>query len=161
MAMRVDLKDKDRRPLFGVHIDPARPPGVVRSPDATGDPVPLDWAHAWDDRHQLCRCPACGCRQLFARKDFPHGLGLAVVTATAIGATALFVAARVWWALAVLGVVALLDNFIDPLTKRCLVCYRCRSEYRGLPIRKDYPGWDLATGEKYRPMTDRAEETAT
>ena len=50
----------------------------------------------------------------------------------------------------VLVVVAAIDALIYLFAGRCLVCYRCRSEFRNLPISQSQLGWDLSTGEKYR-----------
>jgi hypothetical protein len=61
---------------------------------------------------------------------------------------------RVLWALAILAAVAVIDALIYLFTGRCLVCYRCRSEFRNLPIRKDHPAWELAVGEKYREVSN-------
>ena len=119
----------------------------------------LEWDGAFDDHHHLRRCPACGCKELFARKDFPQVTGFVIVVAAAVCATALFGANEVIWGLVLLALVVLIDAIIYLFAGRCLVCYRCRSEYRNTPIKTDHPGWELATGEKYRQI-EQAETQA-
>jgi hypothetical protein len=85
------------------------------------------------------------------RKDFPQKLGLTVVAAAAVAF--LILAARpgtfvigVWVLVAATAADALLYVFVPRVT----VCYRCRAEFRGVPVNPDHEGFDLATGEKYR-----------
>jgi len=149
--MRIALRrHPDDRPTH-LEVDPAGATPTTAS-DARSDQPDLipDWPQTIDDQGHLSRCPACGCRELFARKDFPQKTGLAIVILGAAGGIVCFVIGQVVWGLAALGGTALLDLMIYPFTKRCLVCYRCRSEFRDLPISNNHPGWDLATGEKYR-----------
>ena len=98
----------------------------------------------------LGRCPECGCRDLFIRKDFPQKLGLAVVIVA--GVLFLALAARpatffigVW----VLAVSVLVDGVLFFFVPKITVCYRCRAEFRG-PINPEHQGFELATNEKYR-----------
>lgn len=153
--MRIALRTQ--RHALPIHLttDPANPVATVAAPNSSDQPLRLDWEHALDDQGQLQRCPACGCRELFARRDFPQATGMAIVVLGAIVAVVMFATGRVMWGFASLGSVALIDALILPFTKRCLVCYRCRSEFRGpgLTIPRNHPGWDLATGEKYRQPT--------
>lgn len=152
--MKIDLHNRQREKLFRVEVDDRDPPPMVRSPDGHRE-VYLEWDQAIDDHRHLRRCPACGCRELFVRKDFPQVTGFAIVVLAAVLAMWLSLGAeQVIAGLAVLGAVALLDALIYFFAGRVLVCYRCRSEFRDTPIRKDHPGWELATGEKYRPAAE-------
>ncbi|MEX2214404.1 MAG: hypothetical protein WD768_09770 [Phycisphaeraceae bacterium] len=158
--MIIDVHNRERQRQFRVTVDAKDPPPVVKVPE--GEPsesatstggakdVYLEWDGAFDDEHHLRCCPVCGCRELFARKDFPQVTGFAIVLAAAVVAVALFGARNVIWGVVVLGVVVIIDAIIYLFSGRCLVCYRCRSEFRDTPIRPSHPGWELATGEKYR-----------
>lgn len=168
--VKIDVHNERRERLFRVEIDAADPPSVVKPPEgaggAGGEPaggggeqvgaelpreVYLEWDQAMDDQGRLRRCPVCGCRELFARKDFPQVTGFVIVVLAALVAMWLFVGARqVIAGLGVLAAVALIDAVVYLFAGRCLVCYRCRSEFRDTPIRKGHPGWELAIGEKYR-----------
>ncbi len=160
--VRIDLRDPQRQRLFRVEVDPKRPPAVVRreptpaaatpSNHSAASDVYLDWEKAFDDQGFLRKCPVCSCRELFVRKDFPQVTGFLLVVLVAVIAVALFAADQVVLAVGVLIAVALLDCVIYFFTGKCLVCYRCRSEFRQLPIRHSHRGWELATGEKYRQL---------
>ena len=151
--VRIDLRNLARKRLFRAKVDPNRPPTVVHGPPDSpyaGQEVYLNWDQALGDEAHLRRCPACGCRELFVRKDFPQVTGFVIILMAAVIAIALFAAKQVKWAIALLATIAGLDTLIYFFAGKCLVCYRCRSEFRDLPIRHDHPGWDLAVGEKYR-----------
>ena len=99
----------------------------------------------------LSACPACGCRDLFVRKDFPQKLGLAVVVAA--GLAFLVLAARgatfyigVW----VLIGAALLDAVLYFFVPRVTVCYRCRATFRHVSPNPRHGPFELAVAEKYR-----------
>lgn len=155
--MRMDIRSLDRKRLFRAEIDPGKPPSIVQGPrdsDHAGKEVFLDWDRALDDEDHLRRCPVCGCRELFVRKDFPQVTGFVVVVLAAVISLVLYGVGNTLLAVCVLGAMVVVDLVIFFFTSRCLVCYRCRSEYRHLPIPKDQPGWNLAIGEKYRQNWD-------
>ena len=148
--MRIDLQNSTGQYLGHVVIDLSQPPSRVATSACELTPVDLNWQQALDGQGGLKRCPVCGCRELFVRKDFPQGLGLVLVIAAGLAATGLFIVGWVIWGWAVLVGLALVDAVVWFVVGRCLVCYRCRSEFRDLAIRRDHCGWDLAIGEKYR-----------
>lgn len=96
-------------------------------------------------------CPQCGCRDLFVRKDFPQKLGLAIVVAAGLGFLALAANPHtfylgVWVLLAAVLVDGVLYFFVPKIT----VCYRCRAEFRRIPINPKHEGFELSVAEKYR-----------
>ena len=139
-----------RKRLFQVRIDPNDPPAAVGPPDGDGPQVDLHWANVLDPAGGLRRCPVCGCRELFTRKDFPQAVGLVLVVVVVVVAVVLMLLRLLAWAVMLLGAVALFDAVLFAVTGRCLVCYRCRSEVRNVPIASSQRPWDLATGDKYR-----------
>ena len=99
----------------------------------------------------LTQCPRCGCRELFIRKDFPQKLGLSIVIVAAVAF--LWLASsrqRFYLGAMVLLAAALLDAVLYWFVPRITVCYRCRAEFRDVPINPDHEGYELAVGEKYR-----------
>jgi hypothetical protein len=40
------------------------------------------------------------------------------------------------------------------IVPRITVCYRCRAEFRDVPINPEHEGYELAVGEKYRERSD-------
>ena len=157
--MRIDIRNAQRQPLFVAEVDSGDPPAVVTPAGADEPKVYLKWEQAVDDHGHLRRCPVCGCRETFVRKDFPQVTGFVVVVLAAVVAMVLFGAGQVLYGFVVLGAVALIDAAVFLFTGRCVVCYRCRSEYRKLPIRRDHPKWELATGEKYRLVEPDVDDT--
>ena len=99
----------------------------------------------------LTACPECGCRDLFIRKDFPQKLGLAVVVVAAVGFVVLSARrATVYLGVMVLLAACVVDAVLYLFVPKVTVCYRCRGEFRGVPVNPEHEGFELAVGEKYR-----------
>ena len=99
----------------------------------------------------LSVCPNCGCRDLFIRKDFPQKLGLAVVVAAAVAFLVLAASRqRFYLGVIVLIAAALIDAVLYAFVPRITVCYKCRGEFRDVPVNPDHEGFELAVAEKYR-----------
>lgn len=99
---------------------------------------------------QLATCALCGNHELYKKKDFPHWLGMTILTV----AIALSVYTYLWyekwltWALLVGS--AILDVLLYALVGDVVVCYRCNAHYRRLPPSAAHKPFDLSTGERYR-----------
>jgi hypothetical protein len=88
---------------------------------------------------------------LFVRKDFPQRLGLGVVVVAAVAFLVLAASRRTFYVgVWVLGAAVVVDVVLYLLVGRVTVCYRCRSEFRDVPINPEHGGYELAVGEKYR-----------
>ena len=99
----------------------------------------------------LTACPACGCRDLFIRKDFPQKIGLAIVVFAGVTFLALAIRPRTFYlGVWVLVGAVILDGLLYLFVPRVTVCYRCRKEFRGVPINPTHQGFELAVAEKYR-----------
>ena len=99
----------------------------------------------------LTTCPHCGCRDLFVRKDFPQKTGLAVVVIA--GVAFLVLAARrgtFYLGVVVLLAAAVVDAMLFAFVPKVTTCYRCRSDFRGVPLNPDHGPFELAVAEKYR-----------
>jgi hypothetical protein len=107
-----------------------------------------------EESSQLLKtCPACGCRDLFIRKDFPQKLGLGIVVAAGLSFLILAASRRGFalGAMILLGAVVI-DLVLYALVGKVTVCYRCRREFRDAPINPEHEGFELATAEKYRSL---------
>jgi hypothetical protein len=96
-------------------------------------------------------CPACGCGELFIRKDFPQKLGLAIVAAA--GGGFLILAARprsFYLGVGVLLAATVIDALLYFIVPKVTVCYRCGAEFRQRKLNPAHHGYELAVGEKYR-----------
>jgi hypothetical protein len=96
-------------------------------------------------------CPECACRDLFVRKDFPQKVGLAIVIVAALSFLVLAANPRtfyigVWVLVAAAAIDAVVYLFVGKVT----VCYRCRGEFRGVPLNPKHEAFELAVAEKYR-----------
>ena len=108
----------------------------------------------------LKTCAWCGSDDLYLQKDFPQGLGLAIVI---VG----FAISTVFWyyempipAYLVLLASALLDMVLYYWVPDVTICYRCLGQYRGRgasPVGR-FQAFDLAIGERYRQERLRAEQ---
>lgn len=165
--MLIDLRDPDRRDLGRYEVDVlARPAEIHISPppdhpDPTSRDYSLHWENALDSEGRLVRCPGCRCRDLFRRKDFPQGVGILSVVAAGAASIVLFALAMPLAAVAVLAATVLVDACLAPFIPQCLVCHRCRSEFRRCPIAPEIEPFDLAIGEKYRPIRGPARDTSS
>lgn len=99
----------------------------------------------------LATCPACGCRDLFIRKDFPQKLGLSIVIVAAV-AFLLLASSRQHFYIGVLVLIAaaMIDAALYWFVPKLTVCYRCRAEFRDVPLNPEHEGFELAIAEKYR-----------
>jgi hypothetical protein len=99
----------------------------------------------------LHACPSCGCKDLFVRKDFPQKLGLAVVVVAAVSFLILAANPRTFYiGVWVLVAAAGLDAVLYFVVKKVTVCYRCRAEFRDVPVNPEHEAFELSIGEKYR-----------
>lgn len=110
---------------------------------------PLHIPQPPDQLHSLRECAVCRTTELYRVKDFPQGLGLAIVLVAAISSFVLLYEHTVL-AFGVLVAAALLDLVIYLIVPHMIVCYRCECRYRELTHNPDHKPFDLATSEKYR-----------
>jgi hypothetical protein len=115
---------------------------------------------AIDSEGALTACPLCGTSDVYLQKDFPQGVGLAIVC---VG----FAVSTVFWyyenpipAYLVLLASALLDMILYYRVPNVAICYRCQSQFRGPGSNPDgrFGPFDLAIGERYRQERIRIEE---
>ncbi len=146
--MQIDLRDRSRSRIGRIDVDPALRPTRVGLVESGGE-VFLSWETAVDDAGHLRRCVACGCPEVFREKAFPPATGFVVALAFAgavIGGLGFATQPPV---LIAMGVVLALDIAILVFSKQRLVCYRCRTSYRGLPIARYHRRWDRAKVDRY------------
>ena len=104
---------------------------------------------------RLTRCLVCPSTDLFARKDFPQRLGVALVVTGFIGSSIAWANYQVLWSFAILFGTALIDLVLYLVMGESLTCYRCHAQYRGFEEIERHGGFDLETHERYRQMAAR------
>jgi len=109
---------------------------------------------------KLAACAACATEDLYWQKDFPQGLGLAIVIVGFAISTVFWYYERPLWTYAILLASALLDMVLYYRVPNVTICYRCLAQYRGAGSNPDgrYKFFDLAIGERYRQERMRVEE---
>jgi hypothetical protein len=94
-------------------------------------------------------CVSCGHDTLYVQKDFNRRTGLAIVV-VGIAASIYFIARRQpMFAMAALGLTALVDFLAHFLVKEVTVCYSCHAIYRGFTRNPEHEPFDLKKLEKY------------
>lgn len=150
--MRIELRDERRQKLGRVEVDPTVRPTRVHPTDAKRDVI-LTWDSALDDAGKLRRCVACGCTDMYRVKGFPQITGFVIVLAFAgavIGALGLATPPM----LVGMVVVLVIDIGILFFVHESLVCYRCRTTYRDLPIPRYHHRWDRTVADRFPPPSE-------
>ncbi len=102
-------------------------------------------------------CVVCGNAELYRKKDFPHRLGLAILTLACLASIIPYQLYMIWlvWVI-LLGSLAF-DVVLYKLVGDVVVCYRCDAHYRKLPAEAAFPPYELGTAERYRQERIRRE----
>jgi hypothetical protein len=140
--------------------------GTVRSaisPDTTrlgcpdcGQQIQMPAQAIVDNR--LRRCLVCPSTELYARKDFPQRLGVALVIIGFIASSIAWANYQVLWTFAILFGTAIVDLGLYLVMGESLTCYRCHAQYRGFDDIEQHGGFDLATHERHRQLAARLKE---
>jgi len=156
--VRIDIKDNLGNPRLTVHVDPARPPTIVKASDGRGPAISLDWDKTLDDKGNLRHCPVCSCPDFYVKKNVPQLTVFALIVAAAVIAMVFYGFGLSAPALIVLGVVLGFDLLIYLYAERYLVCYRCQSTFHETPLLPTDKSWDAALAERYKtsPASDAA-----
>jgi hypothetical protein len=104
------------------------------------------------------RCLVCPSTDLFARKDFPQKLGVALVVVGFVASSIAWANYQVFWTFAILFLTAFVDLVLYLVMGESLTCYRCHAQYRGTHEIERHGGFDLETHERYRQMAARMKE---
>jgi uncharacterized protein (DUF983 family) len=97
----------------------------------------------------LPRCAFCGNGELYKKKDFPHGLGLAILGLAFLASTITYFFYNNYLTWGILIGSAAFDGVLYLLVKDAIVCYRCGAHHRGVPSEHHRP-FELTTHERYR-----------
>jgi hypothetical protein len=160
--MELEARDPhDRRPLGRASIDPADRPTVVRlGVDGAAGDLFLDWEGALDDAGRLRRCPVCRNANLFRQRSIPAVTPFVIVLAFAGMVLALLGYADDPRVLIGLVAVLVIDIALLLLARTWLVCYRCRSRFRGLPIARQHRKWDAEVASRAENLVEETTVSA-
>lgn len=95
-------------------------------------------------------CAACGNGELFRKKDFPHGLGMAVLVGAFLASTITYWLYAKWLTWTILIGSAAFDGLLYLWVKDVIVCYRCFAEHREVAQPERIAPFELTIHERYR-----------
>ena len=147
-TMRIDVRDEQGVQLGQLHVPDDGMPSRLRT-DQDAD-VYLDWERSRDDQGHLRRCIVCGGDHLYRRRRMPRVTGFIVVLALAMAAAAILDLASGWPMLVAMVALLIFDVAVLVLSDEMLVCYTCRSGYRGLSIARYHRPWSRRTAARCR-----------
>lgn len=106
----------------------------------------------------LTCCVVCENADLYRKKDFPHGLGLTILTLACLGSAIPYYLYHQWLTWTILIGTAVFDGLLYLWVGDVVVCYRCNAHYRGVKQCDVARPFDLGTGERYRQEKIRREQ---
>lgn len=104
---------------------------------------------------KLWRCVICPSTELFIRKDFSQRLGMVIVIFGFVVSSIFWYYRMPIWTYGVLFATALIDVVLYVVVGNVLHCYRCQSQYRGVPGLENHEAFNLETHEKHRQQLIR------
>jgi hypothetical protein len=114
--------------------------------------------HAPPEKDRLPACVLCGNTELYKKKDFPHWLGLTILTVACLGSIIPYYLYHQWWTWVILIGSALFDGLLYLWVGDVVVCYRCQAHYRGIPAGDEHKPFELGIAERYRQERLRREQ---
>ncbi len=116
---------------------------------------------AWPDlakSQALHSCLICGNPELYKKKDFPHWLGLTILTVACVGSIIPYWLYHQWLTWTILIGSAVVDGLLYLWVGDVIVCYRCNAHYRGFPANAEHKPFELGIAERYRQERLRREQ---
>ncbi|MCS7045849.1 MAG: hypothetical protein NZO58_05790 [Gemmataceae bacterium] len=103
-------------------------------------------------------CLICGNRELYKKKDFPHGWGMAILVAACAASFYTYLWYNKWLTWAILIGTAMFDGLLYLWVGDAIVCYRCQAHYKGFRATAAHQPFALTVGERYRQERLRREQ---
>jgi hypothetical protein len=105
----------------------------------------------------LHTCAICGNRELYKKKDFPHWLGLTILTVACLGSVIPYWLYHQWLTWTILIGSAAIDGLLYVWVGDVVVCYRCDAHYRDFSPNEEHKPFELGIAERYRQERLRRE----
>lgn len=106
----------------------------------------------------LHACAICGNSELYKKKDFPHWLGLTILTAACLASIIPYWLYHQWLTWTILLGSAAIDGLLYLWVGDVVVCYRCDAHYRALATTQEHKPFELGIAERYRQERLRREQ---
>jgi hypothetical protein len=117
--------------------------------------------HAPGNEPGLHVCALCGNAELYKKKDFPHWLGLTILTVACLASIIPYWLYHQWLTWTILIGSALVDGLLYLWVGDVVVCYRCGAHYRRLTPGAEHKPFELGIAERYRLERLRREQLQT
>jgi hypothetical protein len=114
--------------------------------------------HAPLNDSELHACALCGNTELYKKKDFPHWLGLSVLTVACLASIVPYWLYHQWLTWTILIGSAVVDGLLYLWVGDVVVCYRCQAHYRELMPNEAHQPFELGIAERYRQERLRREQ---
>lgn len=111
-----------------------------------------------DPGESIPHCAVCGNGELYKKKDFPHWLGLTILTVACVGSIIPYWLYHQWLTWTILIGSAIFDGLLYLWVGDVIVCYRCNAHHRGVAAAAGHPPFELGIGERYRQERIRREQ---
>jgi hypothetical protein len=106
----------------------------------------------------LQSCLVCGNHEIYRKKEFPHRLGITILTLAILASLVPYYLRYILATWAILIGSAVFDGVLYLLVGDVSVCYRCGAEYRGFASNPQHKPFELGVGERYRQEKLRREQ---
>jgi hypothetical protein len=103
-------------------------------------------------------CALCGNAELYKKKNFPHGLGLTILTAACVLSFIAYLNYMQVLTWAILFGTAAFDVLLYLMVGDAVVCYQCGAVHTGIKPGPEHKPFELGTGERYRQQRIRREQ---
>jgi hypothetical protein len=140
---------------------------VCDAPARAGQPGEAEWRCPSCDHavalapppagQPLAGCAVCGNRELYRKKDFPHGLGMAILLLASLATVITYWLYHQWLTWGILLGTALFDGLLYLWVGDVVVCYRCGAQFRGYVPNPEHGPHELTVAERYRQERIRRE----
>lgn len=110
------------------------------------------------DDDKIHRCLICPSTEMYLRKDFSQRLGVTIIVIGLLASCIPWYFKNWYGTYAILFGTALFDALLYKLTGNLLQCYRCHSEYRGVPGLNEHSPFNLEIHERHRQQTARLKQ---
>jgi hypothetical protein len=107
---------------------------------------------------ELPVCAVCGHGELYKKKNFPHTLGLTILTIACVASFIAYLRYEKVLTWVILGGTALFDVLLFLWVGDAVVCYRCGAVHSGIKPGPEHHPFELGTSERYRQERIRKEQ---
>jgi hypothetical protein len=103
-------------------------------------------------------CAVCGNAELYKKKNFPHTLGLAILTIACVVSFVTYLSYQQTLTWLILGGTAVFDVLLFLWVGDAVVCYRCGAQHNQFTPGAEHKPFELGIAERYRQEKIRRQQ---